>query len=151
MELPRHILERVERVYACHRSTKLVYTGEGPRAVAGSQPSAYRSFSEHPKVSLPTTLLDVPMGALAVLESSLGALPDSFVSPPQTLKTLASWLYLANGVLNRVPAAGQALRTCPSFGDVFPYEIYVAAFALQDLAPGLYHYNPREFSLRKLR
>jgi SagB-type dehydrogenase family enzyme len=94
--------------------------------------------------------LDAPLGALAVLESSVAALPDSFVAPPQTLKTLASWLYMAAGVLS-TPESFQELRSFASEDDLYPLEIYVASFALLDLDPGLYHFDPRAFCLRKLR
>jgi SagB-type dehydrogenase family enzyme len=152
MELPRHILDRVERVYAYHRASRLYYTGH-PLRGDGPQPSSHRHFHDHPKVSLPTTLLDAPLDTLAVLESALAALPDSFISPPQTLKTLASWLFMADGIIGQDETGEftHDLRTCPSAGDLFPFEIYVASFALQDLEPGLYHYSPREFALRRLR
>ncbi len=152
MALPRHILDRVERVFAYHRASKLTYAQPSP-APNTAPPSPYLEFPDNPRLPLPTTLLDVPLGALAVLESSLAALPDSFVAPPQTLKTLATWLYMADGVIGRRQDGPFTfpLRTCPSQGDLYPFEIYVAAFSLQDLEPGLYHYNPRSFSLSKLR
>jgi SagB-type dehydrogenase family enzyme len=152
MELPRHILDRVERVYAYHRASRLHYTGR-PQHCDGAAPNSHRHFHDHPKVPLPTTLLDAPLDTLAVLESALAALPDSFISPPQTLKTLASWLFMADGITGQDETGPftHDIRTCPSAGDVYPFEIYVASFALQDLEPGLYHYNPREFALRKLR
>jgi SagB-type dehydrogenase family enzyme len=99
---------------------------------------------------LPTTLIDAPPGTLAVLESAVEALPDSFMAPPQTLKTLASWLYLSDGILSP-PRAAREVRTCPGEDEIYPFEIYVAAFALQDIEPGLYHYDPYAFCLRKLR
>jgi SagB-type dehydrogenase family enzyme len=34
---------------------------------------------------------------------------------------------------------------------LYPGEVYVAAFAVEGLDPGLYHYCPREFALRRLR
>src|SRR5262249_19119173 len=105
------------------------------------------------RVRLPTTLLDEPLGVLDVLDSSIGALPDSYLSPPQDLKTLATWLYMADGVIGRRrnDSVEYPLRTVPSQGDLYPCEIYVAAFALHDLEPGFYHFNPRGFSLSKLR
>jgi SagB-type dehydrogenase family enzyme len=160
MELPRHILDRVERVYAYHRASKLCFTGRVPLQPTGRAPASHRSFPQHPKVKLPTTLVDAPLDTLAVMESSLEALPDSFLSPPQNLKTLASWLYMADGILTHDTAHHgngnghpnyHERRTCPSGGSTFPFEIYVVSIGLEDLDPGLYHYNPREFSLRQLR
>jgi SagB-type dehydrogenase family enzyme len=160
MELPRHILDRVERVYAYHRASKLAFNGCAPLQPAGRPISSHRTFPQHPRIKLPTSLLDAPLDTLAVMESSLEALPDSFLSPPQTLKTLASWLYMADGILTQDNAhhgngnghsTANERRTCPSAADTCPFEIYVVSIGLEDLDPGLYHYNPREFSLRKLR
>src|SRR5260370_38679580 len=104
VELPRHILDRVERVYAFHRATKLFFNGANSCFnETVPQPSPYRIFPDQPKVALPTPLLYVPMGSLAVLESSLHALPDSFVCPPPTLKTLANFLYMATARPGRRP------------------------------------------------
>jgi SagB-type dehydrogenase family enzyme len=152
MDLPGHILERVERVYGYHHASKLRYSGR-PLTGKGSPPNGHHLFPDVDPLRLPTTLLDVPLGTLAVLESSLAALPESFISPPQTLKTLASWLYVANGILGQDEQGAYThdVRSCPSAGHLFPCEIYVAAFALQDVEPGLYHYNPRDFALRRLR
>ena len=35
---------------------------------------------------------------LAVLRDGLAALPESFITPPKDLRTLASWLHLADGL-----------------------------------------------------
>lgn len=150
MELPRHILNRVERIYGHHQSTKLTFEGGLPPRRTSTAGGGSPRFADAPRVALPTTLIDAPPGTLAVLESAVESLPDSFMAPPQTLKTLASWLYLSDGILSR-PKAAREVRTCPGEDEIFPFEIYVAAFALQDVDPGLYHYDPYAFCLRKLR
>src|SRR5947209_12742949 len=150
MELRRHILNRVERIYGHHQSTKLTFEGGLPSRRTSVAGGGGPRFADAPRVTLPATLIDAPPGTLAVLESAVEALPDSFMAPPQTLKTLASWLYLSDGILSR-PGAAREVRTCPGEDQVFPFEIYVAAFALQDLDPGLYHYDPYAFCLRRLR
>src|SRR5438067_1707137 len=111
MALPRHILDRAERVYTYHRSSKYLSSpGHKPPDFASlRRPSWVDRFPDLPKTPLPTSLLDAPGAALSVMEWSLQALPDSFVAPPQTLKTLASWLYFADGVRDR-------RRTVPSHG-----------------------------------
>jgi SagB-type dehydrogenase family enzyme len=43
------------------------------------------------------------------------------------------------------------MRTCPSVEQLYPCELYVVAIAVEGLQPGLYHYCPREFALRRLR
>ena len=155
MILPREILQRVGRVLEYHQGAKLTFDDfHQPMPVVdpATRPSADRIFSDHPKTPLPTRLLDASAGTLAVMEASLEALPDSWVAPPQDLKTLASWLHMAAGRI-LVQEGGQISwrRACPSSGAAYPCEIYVAAFGVRDLEPGLYHFSSREFSLRKLR
>lgn len=154
--LPREILERAERVLAFHRASN--HTHDSVRALSArmelsSQPSPHRVFPGLPKVLLPTGLLDIPVAALALMRDGLGALPESHIAPPQDLKTLATWLFMAYGVNveRKFGIYKYRLRTCPSASALYPCEIYVAAFGIDGLEPGLYCYQPREFVLTKLR
>jgi SagB-type dehydrogenase family enzyme len=159
VHLSREILDRIERVADYHQSSKHTY--DAVRAEAAkqgpidwtTQPSPYRTFDAFPKVPLPSSILDAPVPTLQLLADGTGALPNSQITPPQTLKTLGTWLYLANGITVEKRAGSRkfSLRSCPSAGALFPFEIYVAAFAVEGLSPGLYHYSPREFALRRLR
>jgi SagB-type dehydrogenase family enzyme len=154
MELPRHILDRVERLYAYHQRTKIAAMGHrpGPPADPSYRPTTYRVFTSAPKVPLPTTLLDAPVGMLTILGAGQDAIPESMRTPPQDLKTLASWLYYAVGETRQ--GAGRQMTYARAFPDAesdLPIETYVAVFAVEGLEPGLYHFCPREFSLRRLR
>lgn len=154
--LPKDILERVERVLDYHRASK--HTPDSvrllkPQTDPAAQPITIRIFPDLPKVALPTNVLDIAVPAVALMREGLSALPESHIRPPQDLKTLATWLYMAYGVTadRRYENHRYSLRTCPSAGALFPSEIYVAAFAVKGLEPGLYSYNPSDFSLTKLR
>jgi SagB-type dehydrogenase family enzyme len=154
--LPHDILERVEQVLAYHQATKHTYESVralSPRTTLSDQPAPYRTFPGLPKVSLPTGLLDLSVASLSLMRDGVGALPDSHVAPPQDLKTLATWLFMAYGVSaeRRAGIYKYRLRTCPSASALYPCEIYVAAMGLHDLEPGLYSFNPLEFTLTKLR
>lgn len=156
IELPKDILERVERVLDYHRATK--HTPDSVRLLKlqtdpHAQPRTVRTFPGLPKVALPTNVLDIAVPAVSLMREGLAALPESHIRPPQDLKTLATWLYMSYGVTSerRYESCRYSLRTCPSAGALYPCEIYVAAFAIDELEPGLYSYNPIEFSLTKLR
>ena len=154
--LPRAILDRVQRVMDYHESSKHTYQSvrkDKHTPDPANQPSAFRTFDRHPKVALPPTVLDLPVPALNLLADGIGAVPEERQRPPQNLQTLATWLYFANGITSERKSgkAAVALRTCPSSGAMFPYEVYVAAFGIDGLEPGLYHYDLWEFALRKLR
>jgi SagB-type dehydrogenase family enzyme len=156
MALAEETLQRVNRVLAFHASTKHTY--ESVRAGGApldwsTQPQRYRDFPDAPQTPLSTSILDITAGTLAIIEEGLQAVPESLLRPPQELKTLSTWLYLAYGRTHKDvgPGGEYWLRTCPSIGDLFPAEIYVAAFAVDGLEPGLYHYSPRNLTLARLR
>jgi SagB-type dehydrogenase family enzyme len=155
MSLPRHLLDRVERVLDFHHSTKHIH-GSLSRTVetdVSNPPDPNLVFVEHPRVSLPRKLLDVNVPTISLLEHHRDSVPDSHLNPPHDLTTLATWLFMSNGQTKRVADGARKiwLRTCTSSAALFPYEMYVAAFGVEGLEPGLYHYSPKEFSLRKLR
>lgn len=148
-------MDRVERVLAFHQTTKIVYGQPlpAPPSDPGMIPPAFRVFKHLPEIKLPTTLLDAAVPVVTLLQEGRDALPESLISPPQDLKTLATWLFLADGIIpvRRQNKVINNIRTCPSAEGSCPYEIYVAAFSIQGLEPGLYHFNPQSFSLRKFR
>lgn len=136
---------------ASTRTSPFAATPHKPDPV--NQPSPFRLFPDHPKVDLPTDRLDADAPALAVLAEGLGGFAPELLHPPQDLRTLASWLHLANGITGERQAGEVTyhLRSCPSSSALFPFELYVAAFGIDGLEPGLYHYSVREDALRLLR
>src|SRR5204862_493690 len=103
VSLSREILERIERVREYHQASKHTYEQvQAAQQTAlldwDNKPSAYRTFPGHPRTLLPTTIVDASVPALQLLADGLGAIPASQLQPPQNLKTLASWLYLADGI-----------------------------------------------------
>jgi SagB-type dehydrogenase family enzyme len=154
MDLPRHILDRVERLYAYHQRTKISAMGRRPEPPddPSYKPTTYRVFLNSPKVALPASLLDAPVGMLSLLAAGQDNLPESLRAPPQDLRTLASWLYYAVGETRH--GAGRHASWTRPFPDAeadLPLEFYVAVFSLRDVEPGLYHFAPREYALRRLR
>lgn len=140
-----------------HRSTKLTPQNvrANPTALdSATKPSPYRCFSGLPSVALPPPRDDAATTpALSLLSDGVSAVDADRHHPPQNLQTLADWLFLADGLLfkeNPDPLL-QRLRTCPSAGGLYPFEVYVAAFAIEGLEPGLYHYGVREWSLCRMR
>ncbi len=154
--LPQEILDRIDRVLEYHESAKLTYDSVRANPLhidPAKQPYEFRVFDMRPKVPLPTGLLDIAVPTIDLMMQGLEALPPSQVGPPQDLKTLATWLHFANGVASKRRTVTQTVftRTVASDAGTFPGETYVAAFAVDGLPSGFYHYSPREFALRKLR
>lgn len=154
-DLPRQILERIDRVLEYHRAT--ARTEASLRASgatdAANQPSPYRVFPEALKIPLPTKLLDAAAPAIGVLTDGVATLPESQIGPPANLRTIATWLHLAAGRTVEQPVGAKKiwLRAYPSAAALYPSEIYLAAFNMEDLEPGFYHFSVSEFALRKLR
>ncbi len=65
---------------------------------------------------------------------------------PLSLKEIAQLLWAAQGITD--PAEGG--RTAPSAGALYPLEIYVLSRRIENLASGLYHYDPRDHSMELL-
>ena len=94
------------------------------------------------------------MPTISLLDVGFDAIPESQLNPPQNLKTLATWLHLSYGQTIKQQTMGAARRgsaVARARGMLYPVELYVAAFAIEGLEPGFYHYSVREFALRKLR
>src|SRR3954465_9826979 len=104
VHLSKEILDRIERVFEYHQTSKHTYDAVQAQAAKqgpidwATQPSPYRTYDSFPKVALPASILDAPVGTLRLLAEGLGAVPASQLQPPQNLKTLATWLYLADGI-----------------------------------------------------
>ena len=69
-------------------------------------------------------------------------------SKPLNRAELGQILYLANGITAK--RNGYSLRAAPSSGALFPAEVYVAVRQVEGLAPGLYHYDPKQEELSLL-
>ncbi|WP_338847192.1 SagB/ThcOx family dehydrogenase [Massilia sp. W12] len=65
------------------------------------------------------------------------------------LAELADILFAGPGITLARPGSAP-LRAAPSSGALFPAELYVLVRRMADLAPGLYHYDARDDSLRQL-
>ncbi|HEY7090518.1 MAG TPA: SagB/ThcOx family dehydrogenase [Tepidisphaeraceae bacterium] len=153
-EWPQAILDRIHRVFEYHQTTKVTYENCRQRPAPGAKsPPVFRTFDSAEKVALPTNLIAADAATISLILDGRSSLPESQLDPPHNLRTLATWLFYADGVLGRQTEQRQVtwLRTLWSNGETYPCEIYVAAFAIEGLNPGLYYYSPREFVLRRLR
>lgn len=103
-----------------------------------------------PPFSPPTmTLADALLHRRSV--SSLGR---DCLDGPVELAQLGGLLKMAYGPTSQIESrTGQVqhLRATTSAGALYPTELYVAAFQVEDLAPGLYHYRPIEHVLEGVR
>jgi SagB-type dehydrogenase family enzyme len=113
------------------------------------KPFPFKIYPALPPIPLPREIAPIAVDTLAALE------PDAV--PPasdMTLEHLTTVLYLAAGVTKKktYPGGAQVLfRAAASTGALYQTEVYVAAGVVAGLDPGLYHFCPGDFTLRRLR
>ena len=113
------------------------------------KPFPFKVYPDLPALPLPREFDPVAADALA----ALGVEPPP-AHAPLTLPRLAALLYFAAGVTKKktYPGGGEVLfRAAASTGALFQTEVYVVAGEVEGLAPGLYHFCPGDFALRRLR
>jgi SagB-type dehydrogenase family enzyme len=67
--------------------------------------------------------------------------PDKALSLPE----LGQLLWSAQGITH-----SRGFRTAPSAGALYPLELYVVAGQVENLAHGIYHYQPHQHQLQKI-
>jgi SagB-type dehydrogenase family enzyme len=98
---------------------------------------------------LPREFDPVPTDILAALDPERRA-----PAQPLDLDRLAALLYFTAGVTKKKTYYGggeMLFRAAASTGGLFQTEVYVAAGEVEGLEPGLYHFGPGDFTLRRLR
>jgi SagB-type dehydrogenase family enzyme len=109
------------------------------------------AFEQYPAVTLPSSPEPMRMGlaeAIATRESARTLTPARL-----TLGQLATLLQHAYGFTrdNVGTAFPRPFRAVPSGGALYPLEIYLHTTHVNELEPGLYHYDPTRNELRFLR
>ncbi|SFU80689.1 SagB/ThcOx family dehydrogenase [Pseudoduganella namucuonensis] len=117
-----------------------------PGIAWGDAPPAFKQYPQARHVILPTARPAAPANTQPLAASLRG--PAAGPRGRPRLDELAQILYLTAGVTAH--RGGRALRAAPSSGALFPSELYVAARAVDGLAPGLYHYDPERHRLALL-
>ncbi|HEX2027607.1 MAG TPA: SagB/ThcOx family dehydrogenase [Nitriliruptorales bacterium] len=119
----------------------------GGRLDLANRPRPHKLFADLAPVALPRTWPEPTVSAGEILADGHG--------PRRTLDLagLARVLFLSGGVTRR-RGDGQTttfLRAAPSAGALYPVELYAVTGALSGLDAGVYHFEPVEFVLRRLR
>jgi len=117
----------------------------------GHRPDLYKRYPNAKSIPLPAE------GVTAGERSLWDIVLDSSVIPAaprkMTLDGLASLLGLSYGITAAVrhPQETFNYRSAPSAGALYPCEIYVAAYAIDGLDPGLYYFSVVDFALKQIR
>jgi SagB-type dehydrogenase family enzyme len=113
-----------------------------------SQPSPYKKFPaalRHISINPPEQKGGKPIWEAIVQRRSY----REFSFDPITFAELSQLLWATQGITARV--WGYDFRAVPSAGALYPIETYVAVHRVNDLNPGLYHFDIRENHLILLK
>ena len=115
-----------------------------------TKPVPFKVYPALEQIRLPTDLAALAVDTFAALAPADPSAPAAALD----LERLASLLFFSAGVtrVKTYPGGAQVhFRAAASTGALYQTEAYVVAGALEGLAPGVYHFSPGDFSLRRLR
>jgi SagB-type dehydrogenase family enzyme len=118
--------------------TDLFYTSDG----------YYKSYPNNPRISLPKPLEKAGTDLFEVIRSRRSR--RRYSRKPLTLDEISTLLYYTVGITGRTWWGGPK-RVYPSAGALQPVEAYLVALNIKDLSQGIYHYNPGEHVLERLK
>lgn len=107
-----------------------------------ASPPQFKEYPQMPKIKLPKPefkgicLEDALMKRRSIREYS---------KKPIALAKLSQLLFSAQGVTGKMH--GTLLRTAPSAGALYPFEIYIVVNSVETLKQGIYHYSVRDHSI----
>ena len=113
-------------------------------------PEPFKVYSDVDRIPLPDQRRDSELPALVSL------LPPDSPGPPRSvpdLEDLARLLYYSAGITKRKPYPGGDIlfRAASCTGALYEIELYVVCGDLNGLPAGVYHFDPRDFVLERLR
>jgi SagB-type dehydrogenase family enzyme len=119
-----------------------------------NQPLPFKIYRTLPPISLPLRRADDAPGGI----SALSAISQELVVPAgeaavPDMEALARILYFSAGITKKKTYPGKEIyfRAASCTGALYEVELYLVCGELPDLEPGVYHFGPADFALRKLR
>jgi SagB-type dehydrogenase family enzyme len=107
----------------------------------------YKRYPGAPLVKLPPPELDGGSSAAAAIASRRST--RDYVPTPMSSGELSRLLFLTSGIA--ADKYGNARRTAPSSGALYPIEVYAVVHRVDGIDPGVYHYAYREHALEQVR
>src|SRR5213594_520019 len=113
-------------------------------------PRPFKVYPELEPIALPRDFTSSTRPALAALGDA-GAVTGA--GPPLDRAALARLFYFSAGVLRRATYPGGEIfyRAAACTGALYHIDLYLVCGSLPDLDPGVYHFGPHDFALRRLR
>ncbi|UCF00473.1 MAG: SagB/ThcOx family dehydrogenase [Planctomycetota bacterium] len=109
-------------------------------------PPQYKTYRDSKKIELPK-----PQFRGIALEEAIEKRRSvrNYSDKPITMDQLSQLLFAAQGVTGHM--YGKALRTAPSAGALYPFEVYVVVNNVENLPRAIYHYSVLDHTLELLK
>ena len=107
----------------------------------------YKAYPGAPVVDLPEPDLDGGLPTAQAIAARRST--RDYVATAMTAAELSRLLFLTSGVA--ADKFGNARRTAPSSGALYPIEVYAVVHRVDGIDPGVYHYAYREHALERVR
>lgn len=146
---PNH---NIEAAWRYHNDTKhswhSIHT-DTYRLDWNNEPRPFKLYPNLEGQKLPT---DLTSSGVSALDALIPQAPQLEEYVP-TLGELAPLLYYSAGITKRgvIPGGQIYFRAAACTGALYHIELYLVCGDLPDLAAGVYHFGPHDFSLRQLR
>jgi SagB-type dehydrogenase family enzyme len=111
-----------------------------------NHPFPFKLYPDLEPLPLPRVLPESELPAADVLS---GHVPAPASAKGLELADLARLLFFSAGVTRLI--RGMLFRAAPSAGALYPTEVYAVCGPVAGLRAGVYHFEPAEFALRRLR
>jgi len=113
-------------------------------------PRPFKVYPELEPMALPRDFTSSTRPALAAIADAGGV---GGTGPPLDRTALARLFYFSAGVLRRSTYPGGEIfyRAAACTGALYHVDLYLVCGPLADLDPGVYHFGPHDFALRRLR
>jgi SagB-type dehydrogenase family enzyme len=113
----------------------------------GQFPELYKQYPDARRVALTEQRIDDDRPAAATIAERRST--RSYASQPMTIAELSRILFLTTGI--SADRWGNARRTAPSSGALYPIEVYAVVHNVDGIDRGVYHYALREHALELVR
>ncbi len=131
-----------------HQQTSLTWQGVLGDMFSSkpSKPPQYKTYKGSKKMGLPK-----PNYQGLTVEQAIERRRSvrNYSKEPISMAQLSQLLFAAQGVTEKL--FGQALRSAPSAGALYPFEIYIVVNSVEDLPQGIYHYSVLDHTLELLK
>lgn len=110
-------------------------------------PGRYKRYPYAPRISLPPPQPPDKASLWDCISQRRSV--RKFSSQPLSLEILSLLLWASQGITSR--EFGLELRAAPSAGALYPIETYLSVHRVNDLEPGIYHYDVAAHALEKIK